>query len=375
NLLSNAFKFTEKGFVHMDVTARRQTGDEVELVFSVKDSGVGIAPEKKERIFDRFQQAEAETSRRFGGTGLGLSIVKQLVDLQQGTIEVHSEVNNGSVFVISLPFHLVHGFEPLPIMKTEEEEKGLSNIRVLIAEDNQMNQQLIRHLMKQWRIPYVLAVNGKEAIGRMQEQEFDLVLMDIQMPEMDGYAATQAIRQELRRDTPIIAMTAHAMAGEKERCLSYGMNDYISKPVKESELFAILRAYGAAAMERPVEQQPDAQAGLVELTYLQELSMGDKAFEQAIMEQFILQVPDELIQLRQAIDDGAFEKIKAIAHGMKSSVAYMGLKDQLHPFLHRIEQEAAHHEAVPHFEEDYQQTKLLCEQAIRETQELLQQYA
>jgi signal transduction histidine kinase/CheY-like chemotaxis protein/HPt (histidine-containing phosphotransfer) domain-containing protein len=375
NLLSNALKFTEKGFVHMDVTARRQTGDEVELVFSVKDSGVGIAPEKKERIFDRFQQAEAETSRRFGGTGLGLSIVKQLVDLQQGTIEVHSEVNNGSVFVISLPFHLVHGFEPLPVMKTEEEEKGLSNIRVLIAEDNQMNQQLIRHLMKQWRIPYVLAVNGKEAIGRMQEQEFDLVLMDIQMPEMDGYAATQAIRQELRRDTPIIAMTAHAMAGEKERCLSYGMNDYISKPVKESELFAILRAYGAAAMERPVEQQPDAQAGLVELTYLQELSMGDKAFEQAIMEQFILQVPDELIQLRQAIDDGAFEKIKAIAHGMKSSVAYMGLKDQLHPFLHRIEQEAAHHEAVPHFEEDYQQTKLLCEQAIRETQELLQQYA
>ena len=163
NLLSNALKFTEKGFVHMNVTPRLQAGDALELVFSVKDSGVGIATEKRERIFDRFQQAEAETSRRFGGTGLGLSIVKQLVDLQNGTIEVHSEVGKGSEFVITLPFHLVHGFESLPVLKTEEDEKGLSNIRVLVAEDNQMNQQLIRHLMKQWRIPYILATNGRDA--------------------------------------------------------------------------------------------------------------------------------------------------------------------------------------------------------------------
>jgi len=376
NLLSNAVKFTEKGFVHMQVSAVKQTAEEVALKFSVRDSGVGIAPEKKDRIFERFQQAEAETSRRFGGTGLGLSIVKQLVALQKGAIEVNSEVNKGSEFIVILPFVPVHGFDSLSAIPTEEERNTIGNVRVLVAEDNQMNQQLIRHLMKQWHIDYIIANNGIEAIELLKQQPFDIVLMDVQMPEMDGYAATQAIRQELKKDTPIIAMTAHAMAGERERCLSFGMNDYISKPVKEKELYAILQAYGAAASSSAspsVEPVAVEKRGLINLDYLHELSMGDTTFEHAIIQQFIQQVPDELMQLKQAIDERNNQKIKTVAHGMKSSVAYMGLKDEVHPYLHRIEQEATHNDADPHFDEDYQQTKLLCEQAIEEAKQLLRQ--
>jgi signal transduction histidine kinase/CheY-like chemotaxis protein/HPt (histidine-containing phosphotransfer) domain-containing protein len=372
NLLSNAIKFTDKGLVHMEINAVRQTPEEMELEFSVKDSGVGIAPEKRERIFDRFQQAEAETSRRFGGTGLGLSIVKQLVDLQHGSIQVRSEVNKGSEFIITLPFIPVHGYDITHSLILEEEKKGINNIRILVAEDNQMNQQLIRHLMKQWSVDYVLANNGREAIELLKEQDFSLVLMDVQMPEMDGYAATQAIRQELQKDTPIIAMTAHAMAGEKERCLSYGMNDYISKPVKESELYSIIQTYGSPiSSSEPVQLEPLPQQELIDLSYLHELSMGDADFEQTIIQQFILQVPQELEQLKLAIDHRDYQKIKGVAHGMKSSVAYMGLKDIVYPFLHRIEMEATQNEAIPHFEEDYIQTRILCEKAIVEAQQLL----
>ncbi|HYH15753.1 MAG TPA: ATP-binding protein, partial [Flavisolibacter sp.] len=309
NLISNAIKFTDKGFVRVDVQAVKQTDQEVELQFSVQDSGVGIAPDKRKAIFDRFQQADAETSRRFGGTGLGLSIVKQLVDLQSGIIQVHSEPNKGSEFIVRLSYKTLVDTEHFMLVRQEEEKPAIENLRVLVAEDNQMNQQLIRHLMNQWRVDYVLAKDGREAIDIIKREDISLVLMDIQMPEMDGYTATQIIRNDLNIEVPIVAMTAHAMPGEKERCLSYGMNDYISKPVKENELYSVLKQYAlrtsvqqADAAEPIAADEPAATLSLIDLTYLRELSMGDTAFEQEIIKQFIIQVPQELEDLKQAIE-------------------------------------------------------------------------
>ncbi|HVG42886.1 MAG TPA: ATP-binding protein, partial [Chitinophagaceae bacterium] len=246
NLLSNAIKFTEHGVVELNVASVKNTPDEVVLQFHVKDTGIGIAPGKKQNIFDRFQQAEAETTRRFGGTGLGLSIVKQLVEIQKGSINVISELGKGSEFIVTLPFVPLVEYTAVNGKKVAQPQQvafAAKRGKVLIAEDNSMNQHLIRHLMEQWQVDYILVNNGWEAVEQLKENNFSLVLMDIQMPEMDGYVTTSVIRNELKSTIPIIAMTAHAMAGEREKCLGMGMNEYISKPIKENELYNIIQQY------------------------------------------------------------------------------------------------------------------------------------
>jgi CheY-like chemotaxis protein/HPt (histidine-containing phosphotransfer) domain-containing protein len=228
-----------------------------------------------------------------------------------------------------------------------------------------MNQQLIRHLMKHWQLDYTLVNNGAEAIEALKQQTYSLVLMDIQMPEMDGYAATLYIRNELKLDVPIVAMTAHAMAGEKERCLSYGMNEYISKPIKETELYAVIEQIaqnGAAAI--------NPQQNIVNLDYLHDLSMGDAEFEHAIIRQFIVQVPEELSLLKEAIENENLSQIKGLAHGMKSSVAYLGLTERLHPYLQRMEAEAVAKPEQPHFLEDFEHVETICRQALIEAKQL-----
>jgi CheY-like chemotaxis protein len=220
--------------------------------------------------------------------------------------------------------------------------------------------------MKHWQIEYTLVNNGQEAVAALRHDSFSLVLMDIQMPEMDGYAATQVIRNELKLDVPIVAMTAHAMAGEKEKCLSFGMNEYISKPIKEGELYGIIEQYASPTLF-DVKTTADT---MINLQYLRELSLGDADFEQAIIRQFIIQVPEELDLLREAISFNSYQKIKSIAHGMKSSVAYMGLTEKLNPFLQRMETEAVLQPGTPHFEEDYEQVKAICQQALAEARSL-----
>lgn len=366
NLLSNAVKFTEKGSVQLSVSAIKNTAEEVVLQFTIKDTGIGIPPEKKAAIFERFQQAEAATTRRFGGSGLGLSIVKQLVQIQNGTIDVESEWGKGAAFTVTLPFTPVYNYEMAYALPTSEIDLTVKSINILIAEDNVMNQQLIRHLMKHWQIDYTLVSNGAEAVEALKQRPYSMVLMDIQMPEMDGYAATLCIRNELQLDVPIIAMTAHAMAGEKERCLSYGMNEYISKPIKETELYAMIEQF---ATENP-GPEPASPQTVINLQYLKDLSMGDTEFENAIIRQFIVQVPEELKLLKEAIEQQNNLQIKSLAHGMKSSVAYMGLTDRLHPYLQRMESEAVNDTEETHFKDDFNQVEAICQQALAEARSL-----
>ena len=366
NLLSNAIKFTEQGTVTLEVHSATNSEEELELKFIVSDTGVGIPEAKRQRIFDRFQQAEAETTRRFGGTGLGLSIVKQLVDLQNGIIQLKSEPGKGSEFTVILGFKKVYGYDTSYSIKTEDVGTDVKNMTVLVAEDNQMNQQLLRHLMKQWGVNLQVANNGLEALELLKARRFSLVLMDIQMPEMDGYATCLAIRNELKLDVPVIAMTAHAMPGERERCLSYGMNDYISKPVKDSELYQILKTYG-----RLDHLHDHGEFQIITTDYLKELSMGDSEFENTIIRQFIVQVPEEIMLLDDAVEQMNRQKIKSIAHGLKSSVSYLGLNDRLYPHLNRMEKEAAEHVEKDHFKEDLREIKTVCEQAVKEARQLL----
>jgi signal transduction histidine kinase/DNA-binding response OmpR family regulator len=375
NILSNAVKFTDKGNINFSVTQLQQYNDQVHLQFVVKDTGIGIAKEKLSSVFDRFQQAESSTSRRYGGTGLGLAIVRQLVDLQHGKLHLHSEEGKGTEFKIELPYEVIHETTLANEMPVSELLRSdLKDVKVLIAEDNQMNQQLIHHLMKIWGIEYTIVATGAEAIEELKKNGYSLVLMDIQMPEMDGYTATEYIRKEIDADIPIIAMTAHAMAGEKERCLQAGMSDYISKPLKESALYNLILFHVqlSFAMHKEDTQVMNMQTGysIINLSYLHELSGNDLVFEREMLHQFLLQTPGELNNLQQAIEAGEFLNIKKIAHGFKSTVGYLGLSEQLYPYLDRIEENAAN-EQKDNIDADFRHVRTVCEQAMEEVKELL----
>lgn len=372
NLLGNAIKFTTTGGVKIDVKMIGQEKEVIQLQFNIKDTGIGIAPEKQKNIFDRFQQAEAETTRRYGGTGLGLSIVRQLIDLQMGKIEVKSAINEGTEFIFQIPYKI--SFENITGRETNyapAEDSLFSSTKILVAEDNTMNQQLIKHLLASWQLNFTLVSNGKEVVDNLQHQYYDLILMDIQMPELDGYAATEKIRNELKSDIAIIAMTAHAMAGEREKCISYGMNDYISKPIKEAELYRLIKKYGKP--NRAENQNGNGHGPVINLSYLQDLSSGNKEFENQIIRQFIKQVPQEIISLEQAIQQKDFTSIRSLAHNMKSSVSYLGLMHELGPMLEEIENQAVKDTDLSIILACFDSIEFTCRQAVEEAKELVGQ--
>lgn len=240
NLVSNAIKFTEKGEINITVTCITDTQDNILLDFGVKDTGIGIPLEKQEKIFESFEQATNDTARKFGGSGLGLSIVKQLVKLQNGEIFVNSRPGFGSDFHFKLSFLKAKGKvafvarEPTQIAL----QKG-KGIHILVVEDNLINQMLVIKVLKKQGFETDVAENGLIALEKHKNNDFDIILMDLQMPEMDGYEATRKIRElsDNKKDIPIMAMSAHTIKGEYEHCIEIGMNDFISKPFDTRELY------------------------------------------------------------------------------------------------------------------------------------------
>jgi len=339
NLIGNAIKFTQQGTVTVHIEERLRKGDLLQTRILIKDTGIGIAAAKQAAIFDRFRQAEDNVTRQYGGTGLGLSIVQELVSLQNGQLLLESEPGKGSLFTVILPYHIA---KEQPAGATEESNTliDLGHIKLLVAEDNPVNQQLIRHLFHEWNISFDLVGNGLLAIEKLKQQAYDLVLMDIQMPEMDGYTAARHIRDVLHLSTPVIAMTAHAFAGEREKCLSFGMNEYIAKPIREEQLKDLLIKFtGTPVADRRStslnEPRPSYQH--IDLTYMKEVSSGDKEYEQTVTAQFIEAIPEDLANLQQSWQQGDHASVKRIAHNMKTTVSIMGLDITLQPFLDRLE--------------------------------------
>src|SRR5579884_966972 len=248
NLLSNAVKFTEQGHVRARLFAPTRNDHEVTLRFEVEDTGIGISEEKLPHIFDKFTQADGSVSRRYGGTGLGLAITRRLVELHRGQIRVQSEPARGSIFSVDLMCLLAAPSVPEPQAAAGRSALGNGAAapsgasRILVVEDNQVNQKVVTTVLKKRGFEIELANNGEQALQKLEDSTaFDLILMDIQMPVLDGLEATRRIRQDPRwRDLPILAMTAHAMNGDRERCLDAGMNGYISKPVHPSHLLRVL---------------------------------------------------------------------------------------------------------------------------------------
>ncbi|MCW3089810.1 MAG: histidine kinase [Ferruginibacter sp.] len=380
NLVNNSVKFTNTGVIEIRVTTVGEKEAAIDIAFAVKDTGIGIPRNKIDAIFDRFQQVDEDTTRKYGGTGLGLAIVKQLVELQKGKIGVKSVPGEGTEFVFTIPYIISEEItenNKFQIISKEQIQLNKKNIKLLVAEDNLMNQNLMKHLLAGWDLDFDIVSNGEEAIEALKQKNFSLVLMDIQMPQIDGYRATEKIRNELKNDIPIVAMTAHAMAGEREKCLSYGMNDYISKPIRENELFKIvndiLKSNSSSTRRR---NENDDNLGenvkLLNLDYLREISGGNEAFEVNMIEQFLQQVPAELEAMQEAFNKKNYVEAAHIAHNLKTSISFMGLTKIMDPHLDYIEGNAGIQNENIYVQDEIALVNTICMQAFREAKEYLE---
>ena len=261
NLIGNAVKFTDAGAITVRCTLNPAPGEEKSLLFSVEDTGIGIAPEKMDHIFRAFAQEDGSTTRRFGGTGLGLTITRRLVELMNGRLWVESELGRGSRFCFTIAF----GEAAKPSVKAPDAPIApaarsaaiappTAGLSMLLVEDHPVNQKLATALLQRRGYRVTLAENGRVAVDKFSRDRFDFILMDMQMPEMDGIEATRAIRtlesQQQRARTPVIAMTANAMQGDRELCLAAGMDDYLSKPINAPEMFKTIERHTNSLMER-----------------------------------------------------------------------------------------------------------------------------
>jgi two-component system, sensor histidine kinase and response regulator len=311
NLVGNAIKFTDKGQVIVRVRPESLDDGKALLVFSVSDTGIGIPEEKQKVIFEAFAQADASTTRRYGGSGLGLTISSQLVQLMGGRISVESTPNVGSTFYFTLPFETCRPCDESPASFSADAVKKAAEPRsldVLVVEDNAVNQRLARVLLKKLGHRATVVGNGNAALRALAKRAYDAVLMDIQMPVMGGLEATAKIREEegkTGRHIPIIAMTAHAMSGDRERALQGGMDDYISKPIRVEEL--------RRAIERHMPRGLDTAA-------LLEGVGGDIKLFRELVGLFLIEAPKLLQRVERAIDQRNAVRLKEAAHALKGSI-------------------------------------------------------
>jgi CheY-like chemotaxis protein len=244
NLINNAVKFTPSGSVRVEVTLEKERARVVMLRFSVTDTGIGLTEEQSKLIFEPFRQADGSITRKYGGTGLGLAICSSLVELMGGSISVNSKMGQGSTFSFTTRCTVCDGPQKMTeARKLPIPHFAIGRLRILLAEDNRVNQLLTIRLLEGQGHEVVVVNHGRAALEALERERFDLVLMDVQMPEMDGLEATRILRQreaEGFRSVPIIAMTAHAMKGDRDKCLAAGMRGYISKPIQPEEFFELI---------------------------------------------------------------------------------------------------------------------------------------
>ncbi|MFO0896925.1 MAG: PAS domain-containing protein [Pirellulales bacterium] len=331
NLLGNAVKFTERGEVELSLEVEGRDERTVELHLAVRDTGIGIPPDKQQRVFESFEQADGATNRKYGGTGLGLAISQRLVELMHGRIWLESEVGRGSTFHVCLPLALEAGGELAPAAAPREIPPPVRPLRILLAEDSLVNQKYAVALLGKRGHEVVVAADGRQAVNRALAERFDVVLMDVQMPELDGLAATAEIRRyerEIGGHLPIVAMTAHAMQGDRERCLAAGMDGYVSKPLRPEEFLpaAERAAEGLEALAPTAAAAPAAAPSedLVDWARARARVAGDEDLLAELIDVFLVEFPRSRELLQQAADSGQAPVVGRISHTLKSSFGHFG---------------------------------------------------
>ncbi|GAB3643480.1 PAS domain-containing hybrid sensor histidine kinase/response regulator [Spirosoma arcticum] len=325
NLVGNADKFTEKG--QIQITARLQQDEETKccIEFSVADTGIGIPAEKLGLVFQKFKQVNPQ-GHKHKGTGLGLAITKELIDIQGGTISVRSQIGQGSVFTFTLPFGKAPAY-PKPksaALSDLNKDDKLRIEHVLVVEDNLMNQKYIGGLLTKWKIPYTLAMNGKAAVEEAKKQRFDIILMDIQMPVMDGYEATVAIRSSHNPNqyVPIIALTASAMLDHKKTALDAGMNDFLTKPFDPGQLMALFRRY---VPPEPVADGSFLFDKALDQPRLLELYGTDRAYLLEMFSLFLTDIAPEFLKLPALCQKRDWAALGREVHKLRPTLGMVGL--------------------------------------------------
>ncbi len=325
NLLDNAIKFTLEGSVQLRVEVLEESLATQKIRIAITDTGIGMDKVYLGQLFSKFSQAEKSTSRRFGGTGLGMSISKQILEMMGGSITVESQKGKGTCFNIEV--ELAKGDANKLAKPTRNSQYLLQGTRVLLVEDNIMNRFIATKSLSHFGCVVEEAENGMVALDRLRESTYDLIMMDIQMPELDGVATTRIIREELNLDIPIIAVTANAFKKDIDLYLSIGMNDYVTKPFEESALFRTLsRQVGAREpIPAPTMEEPEPGELAYDLSKLRELSRGDEQFVQQMVDIFIAHTTTAIHEMRQALEQGDFTTVAKIAHRIKPSIDSMAI--------------------------------------------------
>ena len=326
NLMSNAIKFTGKGNVVLMVKEVVRSVRKSTIEFIISDTGIGISKDKQSSIFNVFSQANDNTTRKFGGTGLGLSIVKNLVEIQGGKINVKSELGEGASFIIELEFELGNKEEVLTSAE-ENETFDFSGIQLLLVEDNPINQLVATDFLESKNCKVTVVVNGQEALDVLDKKLFDLVLMDMQMPVMDGYTAIEKIRNSGREISklPIIALTAHTSQGEKDKCINIGANDYLSKPYSALDLFTkinTLLSYVSLATDEN-DVIPDSEKK--EYSYLLNFMDGNRKLADEVLRKIKNEIPKDIVLLKDAINIKDWSGLVDVIHKLKPSIKMIGI--------------------------------------------------
>jgi PAS domain S-box-containing protein len=374
NLVSNAVKFTSKGSITVSVRLLNEDEDTANLEFAVTDTGIGIPENKIDKIFENFQQATSGTSRLYGGTGLGLAIVKQLVEPQGGSISVKSKVDEGSTFSFRLSFQKTTAEAEIEI-GMEEPDTEVKNIKVLVVEDIALNQLLMKTLLDDFGFERDVVANGKLAIEKLQTKTYDIILMDLQMPEMNGFEATEYIRNKMNSQIPIIALTADVTTVDLAKCKAVGMNDYIAKPVDERLMYSkIVGLVKKPLIIKPVVQKEpetdqDKPAKCIDLDYLIHRTKSDPKLMMEMISLYLEQTPPLISTMKQSMQDKDWGSLYTAVHKIIPSFSIMGISTNFENMAKKVQEYASTQQQTEGISDLVLQLEIICNQACKELKE------
>jgi PAS domain S-box-containing protein len=376
NLVSNAVKFTEKGAIGVNIRLLKEDATLVSLEFSVSDTGIGIPETQLESIFQNFQQASGGTSRLFGGTGLGLAIAKKLVEQQGGSIHVKSKVGLGSTFSFILDFQKTNAEVQLDALFTEFDNE-IRNVKVLVVEDMILNQLLMKTVLDDFGFEWEVVSNGKIAVEKMESNAYDIILMDLQMPEMNGFEATDFIRKRLKSKIPIIALTADVTTVDLEKCKAAGMDDYIAKPVDEKLLYnkiigLVLKPNHAISSENDQDMQ-SSKVRYTDLDFLIQRTKNNSTMLMEMISAYLDQTPPLVSAMKQSLENHDWDTLHASVHKMIPSFSIMGIDTAYEKMARTVLEYTRSKQQKEEISELVMNLEMVCIQACKELETELNQ--
>lgn len=324
NIIGNSLKFTDHGEIRVECTVLKDVKNYQRVSISIIDTGIGMSDDYVKHIFKKFNQEDGSISRKYGGTGLGMAITKELISLMKGEIKIKSAKNVGTQITIIL--NMEKSKEKATIKSIEKKEEiSIKGINVLLVEDNELNQLVAENSLRHFGCEVTKADNGRKAVDILSKETFDVILMDIQMPELDGIEATKILRNENKLKTPIIALTANAFKTEVDNCIAVGMNGYLTKPFNEEDLLNIIYKYTKSEKAKEKFEEIHSEERLYDLKNIQTLSRGDEAFIQKMLSIFITQIRETLPLVEKSFEIGDYPEIARLVHKIKPSIDGFGI--------------------------------------------------